>query len=479
MSARRDQREGRKRLDAARTYAQWHEAACELDRMTGAEAWRNDDESDAYHADLLRQQRDAMRGLRQAGDVQRLSRLLTDSLYRNLSDIQAPALYETALGGTKLLVSSYLDECELALASLADSDALAFDEKLRRFEQARRVFGRSALMLSGGATLGFYHFGVIKGLFEQDLLPKVICGSSTGAMIAAGVCARDDEELRAMYADPSTIRRDGMARVGLKDWWDSGAMLQSEHLREVLRDNVGDLTFGQAYAHSGRTLCISVSPTRVRQKPRLLTPLTAPGVLITSAALASSALPGLFPPVMLEMRDMDGSVVPYVATEKWVDGSLHGDLPKLRLTRLHNINHFIVSQTNPHVLPMAQLKGGASGARPTLAGMATALARNQGAGVVDLVRRVSGDGTLGLMTDQLHTLVSQDYRGDIDIHPRFQPHIYRKVFSNPSRRDLDFFILEGERAVWPRIAMIAEHTRISRAFDRCLRRLKDRAPGRN
>ena len=203
----------------------------------------------------------------------------------------------------------------------------------------------------------------------------------------------------------------------------------------------------------------------------MLTPLTALDVLVTSAALASSALPGLFVPVVLEMRGRDGAVVPYIETEKWVDGSLQGDLPKLRLTRLHNINHFIVSQTNPHVLPMAQLQGGAGGARPTIAGMASALVRNQGAGMVDLVRRASGDGAVGLMADQLHTLVSQDYRGDIDIHPRFQPHIYRKVFSNPTRADLDFFILEGQRAVWPRIAMIAEHTRISRAFDRCLRRL--------
>ena len=354
---------------------------------------------------------------------------------------------------------------------LAGSEAMDADEKRRRFKQARRVFGRSALMLSGGATLGFYHFGVIKGLFEQGLLPKVICGSSTGAMIAAAVCARDDEELRALFANPGAVRRDGMARVGLKEMWQSGAMLRSEHLHEVLRDNVGEATFGEARAHSGRTLCISVSPTRVRQKPRLLTPLTAPDVLLISAALASAALPGLFPPVILEMRDGDGSVVPYIETEKWVDGSLHGDLPKLRLTRLHNINHFIVSQTNPHVLPIAQLRGGARGARPKLTGMAGAVARTQGTGVAELVRRVSGEGTLGLMTEQLHTLVSQDYRGDIDIHPRFQPHIYRKVFSNPTRQDLDFFILEGERAVWPRISVIREHTRISRAFDRCLQRI--------
>ena len=39
--------------------------------------------------------------------------------------------------------------------------------------------------LSGGALLGLYHFGVIKTLFEQDLLPRTISGSSMGSIMAA------------------------------------------------------------------------------------------------------------------------------------------------------------------------------------------------------------------------------------------------------------------------------------------------------
>jgi TAG lipase / steryl ester hydrolase / phospholipase A2 / LPA acyltransferase len=467
-------RAAHKALDAALTYPQWHQAASAVDRLTGAEAWRNDDACDHYHADLLREQRDQMTQLRTNGQAVELTDLLTHSLYRNLSDIQSPALYETALAGTKRLVTTYLDECELALDWLADSEAFPVADKRARFEQAAHVFGRSALMLSGGATLGFYHLGVVKGLFEQGLLPDVISGSSTGAMIAAGVCSKNDDELARMYAEPDTIRRDGLLRVGLKEWAKSGSMMSSEQLHDVIRHNAGDATFHDAHAHSGRVLCISVSPTRVRQKPRLLTHLTAPDVMIASAALASSALPGLFPPVVLEMRDNHGAVVPYIETEKWVDGSIFGDLPKLRLSRLHNINHFIVSQTNPHVLPIAQLQGGNSGALPTLTGLAGSLARNQGSGVVDLVRRVSGSGTLGLATEQLHTLVNQDYKGDIDIHPRFNPQVYSKVLSNPTRDDLDFFILEGQRAVWPRLAMIRDHTRISRAFERSLKKINDR-----
>ena len=36
---------------------------------------------------------------------------------------------------------------------------------------------------------------------------------------------------------------------------------------------------------------------------------------------------------------------------KWKDGSLHADLPITRISELFNVNHFIVSQTNPHAIP--------------------------------------------------------------------------------------------------------------------------------
>jgi predicted acylesterase/phospholipase RssA len=48
---------------------------------------------------------------------------------------------------------------------------------------AYKNYGRSALCLSGGATIAYYHYGVIKGLLEEDMLPRVITGASAGSMI--------------------------------------------------------------------------------------------------------------------------------------------------------------------------------------------------------------------------------------------------------------------------------------------------------
>jgi TAG lipase/steryl ester hydrolase/phospholipase A2/LPA acyltransferase len=460
-------------LDGARSYAEWLEAAEAHDRLTGADTWREDDSSPHYDVAAIRGSLEALRRARERGDPLALAALLNDELYRHLNDLSNPALYEHALAGTKRLVERYLAEAEACLEWLAIAPGVPRAETLARFEAAWKAYGHTALLLSGGATLGFHHLGVVKALHQHDLLPHILSGASTGAMIAAGICARTDAEIDHLFAHLDELRLDGLKPVGVRKAAASGAWLDPDQLYAVLRHNVGDFTFAEAFARSQRALNISVSPARTRQKPRLLTHLTAPDVLVASAALASSALPGLFPPVVLEMRDRNGQIAPYIPSERWVDGSLYGDLPKLRLSRLHNVNHFIVSQTNPHVLPFVRHHG-ENGVRAALFGLTSATVRTQGAWATDAIRRLNrrSTGPTGRLADQLHALVSQDYGGDIDLHPQFSWRLYRKVVQNPTREDLADFVREGERSVWPRLPLIRNQTRLGRTFRRCVDRLK-------
>ncbi|MCB9594572.1 MAG: DUF3336 domain-containing protein [Sandaracinaceae bacterium] len=465
-------------MERATSFEAWLEAATEHDALSGAEAWRADDASPHYDAAGLRESLATLRAARESGEGLRLATLLTEDLYRHLNDLSTPDLYERALTGTKHLVERYLEEAEASLRWLAAWPELGRPQKLQRFELAYKVFGRSALLLSGGATWGFHHLGVVKALLDRGLLPHIISGSSTGAMVAAGICARSDDELRGLFADPRQMRLDGLVPVGASKSVKSGAWLDPEKLYEVLLHNCGGWTFAEAFARSGRALNISVSPTRHRQKPRLLTHLTAPDVLIARAALASSALPGLFPPVVLHKRGHDGGVADYVPSERWVDGSLWGDLPKQRLSRLHNVNHFIVSQTNPLVLPLLQ-HGRKRGVRATVAGLVGATVRNQGGFAADLARRARPPGPVGQVAEQAYAFVNQEFHGDIDIHPRLTWSSYKKVVSNPTYDDLSQFILEGERAVWPQVAKIRNQTRIGAAFRECVAQLAtDAAPAR-
>lgn len=474
-STRRSLRDARAALDAATSYAGWKQAAEAWDHLSGGAAWRAEDDSEFYDAPLVRADVQALRALRQRGDGLRLVQALTATVYRHQADIAAVELYGIALAGTKHLVRAWLDEVEAALRWLVANPVLGLtaEAKAGRFEDAWKVYGRTALMLSGGATWGFHHLGVVKALFEDGVLPHILSGASTGAMIAAGVCTRTDAEVAAMFADTDTIRLDGLLPLSAGRAIGSGAWLDPDRLHDVLRHNVGEWTFAEAWQRSGRALNISVSPTRTRQKPRVLSHLTAPDVYVANAALASSALPGLFPPVVLNARGPDGTPVPYVPSERWADGSLYGDLPKLRLARLHNVNHFIVSQTNPHVVAFNGQRGKA-GVAPTVAGVATTTARAQGAFAADVVRRVMPEwtGPLRQTADRAYALVTQDYRGDIEIYPRFRPEFLRKVVVNPSRADLALFIREGERSTWPKLPMIEDQTRLGRVFRECAAALR-------
>ena len=109
----------------------------------------------------------------------------------------------------------YIDELRLCLEAIADynSPELPLKAKLEFFAGLRQVFGRSALLLSGGATLGLYHLGVVKCLFEYNLLPRIFSGSSAGSLMAALVCTRTDEELPVIF-DPKNINLEAIERRG-------------------------------------------------------------------------------------------------------------------------------------------------------------------------------------------------------------------------------------------------------------------------
>lgn len=45
-----------------------------------------------------------------------------------------------------------------------------------------------------------------------------------------------------------------------------------------------------------------------------------------------------------------------IGKRQWRDGSLESDLPMMQLKELFNVNHFIVSQANPHIAPFLRFK---------------------------------------------------------------------------------------------------------------------------
>ena len=475
MRGPRTERSLRRAMENATSYVDWKAAAESLDSHLGLDDWRSDPDSPYYRRDVIEDHIGRMRSYRLAGAVGPLVDFLPESLYQNLADLTAASLYTTAHAGTKYLAQAYFDEAITAIQYLCDVEipGLTAEGKLKRFVGAGYNFGRTALMMSGGATLGYYHVGVARALWDEDLLPSVICGSSMGAIVAAAICTRSDDELTEWFNE--IVQKDRYSLVPLHPMkmFENRAVLDQEVVRRELELFIDDISFGEAYERTKRVLNVTVCPTRRRQKPRLLNHRTAPDVLLIQACLASSAVPGLFPPVTL-LKRASGRTVEYLPGEQWADGSLSSDVPKKRLSRLQNINHFVVSQTNPHVIPFARAASG-DGFLSRSVRLTTRFARGQSMSLLDAAQELAIGTPAGPIIESAQKFLGQDYGGDINIHPRFKPSLYAKMFSNPKAKDMAQFVLEGQRATWPRLAMIRNQTAISRALHQTIRRLKDNA----
>ena len=152
--------------------------------------------------------------------------------------------------------------------------------KLEHFQRARESLGQTALLLSGGATLGFYHLGVAKALWTNGLLPKIICGSSMGAIIAAAICTRTDAELSDWFESTQLADTSGLCFNPKVLRGRDETVFDQSKLKSVILSNIADLTMNEAHQRTDRVLNVSVSPTRPQQKPKLLNYQTAPNACI-------------------------------------------------------------------------------------------------------------------------------------------------------------------------------------------------------
>jgi len=464
-----------KTLNHAGSYREWAETARALDELEGKDLWRLKLESGDYDHRLLISRVRLFRRLRKQKDYDQLIFRLREELHGNIGNMANPVLYQQARSGTKKLVNDYLDEVTASLNLLCDSNVKSLPpmRKRRFLKRAARSFGRSALLLSGGATLGLFHLGVIRELAAEGLLPRVITGSSAGSFMAGILATRTNEELESLIA-PGQLDFEWFRIFGLVDMLKGKTVADQKLLQRSINANILDMTFLEAYEHTNRIVNISVSPTDPHQFPRLLNYLTSPNVLIRRAVLASTAIPGLFPPVQLRAKNYAGKSVAYMPQSRWIDGTVHEDIPKDKVNRLHNINHYIVSQTNPHVVPFINEEIGETGLLPFIQDIVLKAPMVQLEHVLELIQQHFDIPGLSSIIKGAHSMISQTYSGDITIYPEHHLNSIGNLFTNPDPEQFEKMVFEGRRATWPKIERIRNTTQISRTFDDCLRRMSER-----
>jgi len=171
---------------------------------------------------------------------------------------------------------------------------------------ARDRSGKTAFVLSGGASLGAIQVGMLRALYERELEPDLIIGTSVGALNGGFIASRPAtvetvDELADVWLGlgrwevfPPNPLTGFLGFFGFKDHLVPVASLRRIVDSQITFDRLenADIPFHviATDALSGRELRLSAGPAR-------------------DAVMASTALPGVFPPACWEDRDLiDGGV---------------------------------------------------------------------------------------------------------------------------------------------------------------------------
>lgn len=486
------------KMREARAHADWEAAAMELDDIEGNNEWKSIIDSPDYDAPLVEVRLKQLDEARISCDIGRMLFLIRTSLSRDLGDMGNLRMYKHTHIGTKGLIERYITSALETLDALLDVSARAkcdgMETKyiLEQVLSSRQAFGRSALLLSGGATFGMNHIGVLRALWEAKLLPRIISGASAGSIVCAVVCTRTDEEIPQLletFCDGDLAvfeeegNEDGLLRKAAR-FLKYGALYDIQHLTRVMKDMLGDMTFQEAYNRTRKILNICVSSASLYELPRLLNYITAPNVLIWSAVAASCSVPCIYTAAALLAKDpKTGDAVPWnPSPQRWIDGSVDNDIPMTRLAEMFNVNHFIVSQVNPHVVPFLikeedslseEVKRSTSTvtAGPTWFNSFSHLAKSE---ALHRMHTLADMGIFPNILTKTVSVLSQKYSGDITIFPEISYADFPRMLSNPTPDFMHQCMLRGQRATWPKMSIIKNHCAIELALDDAVQKLRAR-----
>ncbi|KAI0894802.1 hypothetical protein F4806DRAFT_97501 [Annulohypoxylon nitens] len=490
-------------LRNAEVYDDWEQAALQLDTLKELNLWRNNPASHHYDWMLINHRLNSIIEARDKNDLQSLLDLVRSGLVRNLGNITSPRLYNRAFGGTKYLIEEYIAQVAGAIDDInhrvatplhdkyTHSYTLSTQRKLDFLHDSRQAFGRSTLVLQGGAMFGLCHLGVVKALFLRGLLPRIVTGTATGALIASLVAIHTEDEL------PRVLRGDGINLSAFKEhrqqsysgneawapfigaswdtllrrvhrFWREGHFLDVKVLEDCVKANVGDLTFEEAYHKSKRVLNITVATPEQDGIPALLNYITAPNVLIWTAAVASNASTSSFYGVRrttILCKDVSGAIVPWAppASSSRSRGTRatsdkdHHKTPLSRVAQLFNVNHFIVSQARPYLIPFLE---------SDMHGPSLFTARHKRSQVTGHLFRIIGLearhrlkqlDTLGVLPASIRRfLVDEEVPSgsSTTLVPEVSARDFIRLLETPTRETLDYWITRGERSVWPAVGAL-------------------------
>ncbi len=176
---------------------------------------------------------------------------------------------------------------------------------------------RTAFVLGGGGLLGAVEVGMLRALFEADIAPDLILGTSVGALNGALVAADPSpgviERLVQLWQSASGTKEvygDGRVRQVTRAVRTGTHLHSAKPLRERLAQELGDLTFGDLVIEFQ---CCAASIERAAEHWFI-------DGRVVDAVMASAAVPGLLRPARVDGEHfLDGGIVNSIPVGKAVE----------------------------------------------------------------------------------------------------------------------------------------------------------------
>lgn len=474
------------KLRNSKNYNEYIENSKNLDKYLKLDEWCNEDRYKYYDWRNLRRTINNLRKLRHNKKYEDLMVVLQTCVKSNFAGTENPAMYSHCHYGTKKLIERYNAEVVKSLNVVMESKEIDIREKRIFFKIINKNFGRTCLVLSGGASFCYNHFGVLKALIENDLMPKIISGTSGGGMIAALTATRFNNELLELISPKLACKINAFGNEPMwkwiKRWWETGARFDSiEWAKKAQWWTTGSTTFEESYKRTGKILNISTVPSDIHSPTILCNYITSPNCCIWSAMLASAAVPGILNPVMLMEKTKDGQVRPFSLGSKWKDGSLRTDVPLSTLNMYFNTKFSIVSQVNPHVMlwifknrgdigkPIIRSKGKTFRGGFILSYLENLIKLE----IIKWLKLVKEFQLFpNLLESDWSNLFLQNFSGTITLFPKIVLSDYMHILSDPTEERLARIIKNGEAVTYPKLLFIKHRLNIERTIEKGLENSK-------
>jgi TAG lipase / lysophosphatidylethanolamine acyltransferase len=487
----REARDLRQALKYATTYEEWSSIARQLDdSIPRLFAWKHDSRSTEYEYIDVQNNLQAIREATEADDAHRMKKLLHSAVRHGPYGIGRSQLFEKLYGGTKLLIEQYVVAVLECLHRVVEiwSQNMAALPNMENLIQLKLSARRTALILQGGSVLAIYQLGVVKGLLQRELLPKLIIGTGVGAAAAGLVAVLTDDELQNFLSDSDDLLEacqwnEGSRRIGLlprlRGFCRSGFILDQDALLRLVDTKLEDMTFEEAKGHTGREVCITIAADSPGA-PGLLSYMTAPNVLIRSAVRAAMILD--FDKAMgtILEKDFDGRVQKWTLDDETPEfrirrrkkdrkegkiSLLYEDRALNRANQIFDINHYITSQARPLAIPFTR----------------QAFNRSQVPTVLPYLQFLFENWVVWMFLAEVQFFIKwiwapmwlqkliydvKTSREDVKILPSIGLKELWYLLRNPDKEMVEHWISLGEKSVWPCVAAIKTRCQAELALQR-------------